>query len=369
MTLTCPTPFEVGIRYERMQVPCGRRRCDVCGRVWLGDARQVIGAAMAAHGGAVAVVAITAPGQDVLPFGPDGRTCAEPELSAWNDSAPSRWSWWWAWCSQRPRRIAKRAGEWWGLLAKVWEAQERGALHLHLVFPYGTPAEREATDDVIRALDGSRETAGFGFIDRGVLQRDENGQRVRKLVPIAPERAAGYVAKYLTDSGKGARGIAALAKTTTVRGPLMFAARRLTSQSGKTMRSLRARRAVYSWFRTTGRGVAGWHAARIIHALHHGRPPLDLASTVRVIEAAQRERWGAVVDVTTGELIAATDAPLPWSLSETGAGVPEPTRVGLVRLDHVWHGVFSSTRSGPVRTHVTVLRGRRGDNVRPQDPG
>jgi hypothetical protein len=357
------------VRYERMRVPCGRRRCEVCGRVWLGDARQVIGGAMAEQGRAVAVLAITAPGADVLPWDDTGRRCREPELSAWNEQAPAAWSWWWRWCSAAPRAYAKRHGETWGLLAKVWEAQSRGALHLHVVLPYGTPVERAATDALVRNLDGSREAAGFGFIDRGALQREESGQRVRKLVPIAPERAAGYVAKYLTDDGKGSRGIGALARTTTVRGPLLFTARRLTEASGKTMRSLRQRRSVYSWFRTTGSGAGSWHAAALVHAVCRERPPLDLASTVRLVEAARAQRWGSVLDVSTGELITPTDCPPPWELRDHEAVTTRPARVGLVRLDYVWHGVWASTRSGPVRTHVTIVDLPRGDDVPPRPSG
>lgn len=364
MTVTCPRPYEVAVRYERYPVPCGKRSCEVCGALWLGDARQVVAAALRQRESAVCVVTVTAPGQDVLPFGPDGRTCREPELSRWNDSAPGRWSAWWRACSAEPRAWARRHGVSWGLLAKVWEAQKRGALHLHVVLPFGSPVEREATYRLLRNLDGSRWTFNFGYVDRGRMQAQENGQRVRAVQPVEPGRAAGYVAKYMTGEGKGEQGIGALARAETVRGPLLFTAQRLTRRSGVTMRSLRARRRVYPTLRNTGCTVGGWEAARVVDSVAQGRPPLDGASALLLALTAAAQRWGSVVDVETGEYFEPTPAPLPWDLRVENGPEEGPRSVGRIRLDYVWHDVFASHPLGPVRTHISIVDPRSGDDVR-----
>lgn len=357
MTVTCPTPHRVAVRYERYAVPCGRRACRVCGELWLGDARQVIAAALRERTEAVCVVAITAPGQDELPFGPDGCTCREPELSAWNDAAPARWSAWWRYCSAEPRAWARRHGVRWGLLAKVWEAQQRGAMHLHVVLPFGNAIEREATYRLLRNMDGSRWSAHFGYIDRGRMAADERGQRVRAVEAVEPGRAAGYVAKYMTGTGKGERGMGALARDEAVRGPLLFTSRRLTSASGITMRSLRARRRVYPTLANTGHTVTGWRAGCVVDAIGQGRPPLDEADALRLALTAAALRWGAVIDVATGELIDGTEAPMPFDLAARVAPDPGPPVVGRVRLDYVWHDVFASHPLGPVRTHISMVTG------------
>lgn len=354
--MRCPTPYRVSTEYRRAAVPCGKRRCPECGRVWLGDARQVICAAMGTLTTSVAVLTITAPGVDVLPWDETGRRCREPELTAWNDTAPGRWSAWWRWCSQGPRARARRNGATWGMLAKVWETQKRGALHLHVIVPYGTPAEREATDELVRNLDGSRQAFGFGYVDRGAMQRDETGQRVRKLVPVAAERAAGYVAKYLTETGKGAQGMGALAATTVVAGPLLYTAQRLTALSGKTMRSMRARRAIYATYRMIGSGIGAWQAATLVHAVEARRPPLTVAARLTLIRDALAGQWGSVVDVRTGELIVPTPAPVPWELRAEDVPQARWSARGATRLDCVWHPVFASTPWGPVRTVVGTVR-------------
>lgn len=363
--MRCPTPVAVGTEYRRFAVPCGRRRCPECGAVWLGDARQVVCGALGESPGAVAVIAVTAPGVDELPWDESGTRCREPELSAWNNSAPARWSAMWREASAAVRRYARAHGSDWGLMAKVWEAQQRGALHNHVVLPYGTALERFCTDWVVMNIDTWRERHGFGFVDRGVLQRAESGQRVRKLQPIGQERAAGYLAKYLTADGKGARGIAALARTTTVAGPLMFAARRLTQASGKTMRSLRARRSIYRLYRMIGEGIEAWRSAALVHAVLAGRPAPTIASTQALIEAVQRGRWREVFDVVTGKRITPTEAPVLWDLARESESAPPRREVGLVRLDCVWHGVSASTAWGPARTQIGIVRASSGSDVRP----
>lgn len=121
------------------------------GRSWPGISAKRLFRNLETVRGDIVLSAVTAPGAGELPW--DESVCAglgEHEHSgklgcrvehaaarAWNESAPDRW-----------RRLHRRAyqdtvrrfgsGSVW-MVARVWEMQARGVLHIHPVLAYGTP--------------------------------------------------------------------------------------------------------------------------------------------------------------------------------------------------------------------------------------
>jgi hypothetical protein len=122
---------------------CRSRHCPEYGLIWAGDQRQKLFRNLEAVRGGIVLGAVTAPGAQELPW--DERACAglgahppsgrlgcrvdERAARKWNETAPARW--------RRLHRRAyqdtvKRCGRdsvW--MVARVWEMQTRGALHVH----------------------------------------------------------------------------------------------------------------------------------------------------------------------------------------------------------------------------------------------
>jgi hypothetical protein len=187
----------------------------------------------------VALVTVTAPGQDFglvwdrsacthLPdepcSGPKGCRVVAGAADGWNAQAESSWGALHRAAAQIARR---RHGSGPIVAAKVWEVQERGLLHLHLVVPFATPRERARAREYVAALDRLRQGHGFGFVQLRERFDGENGGA----------RAAGYCAKYI---GKAA------GTEMAVRRPA-FVGSFLTRAVGLTIRLLRWRR--YIWQR------------------------------------------------------------------------------------------------------------------------
>lgn len=220
---SCPTPRAGGHR-------CKKRRCPSCGVLWAGDTRKRLLVNLAAYGGDVALVTITAPGSD--------RLGNERAMYDWNRTAPARWR-------SLHRAARQRAVRQHGKLsmpAWSWEYQRRGALHKHVIVGVHTARERAAAGTYVQALHELRHQYDFGFVDRG---RRHAGTRSLEVIPA--ERAGRYVAKYL--SPLGADGKPTLSDTVTRRDvvpPLVvYVSRELTAVTGVTMRYLRHVR--YCW--------------------------------------------------------------------------------------------------------------------------
>ena len=183
---------------------------------------------------AVALVTITAPGEDAgLVW--DRAHCSHPEddrcsgpkgcrvvagaADAWNDQAGRSWG-------QLHRVAAQIARRCCGpgplIAAKVWEVQERGVLHLHLVVPSAAGIERARVDAYVAALEQHGTRHGFGFVS---VRHRFDGK-------ASGARAAGYCAKYV---GKAAGAEMTLARP-------IYVGAFLTQAVGLTMRLLRWRR-------------------------------------------------------------------------------------------------------------------------------
>jgi hypothetical protein len=199
--------------------------------LWAGDTRRKLLANVSAYAGAVSIITITAPGSDVLPWDDSGRRIRAAERHGWNRSAPGRWRALHRAASQIARR---RAGKF-SMLARTWEYQARGALHVHVVAGVDTAAEMSGANIYAQALTDLAPRYGFGYVDRG---KSTNGVRHLELIPAA--RAARYVAKYL--SPLSADGKPTLSETVTrpdVPAHVAYVSTKLTLRTGVTMRYLR----------------------------------------------------------------------------------------------------------------------------------
>ena len=224
-SLSCTRPRAGGRRCR------SRSKCLTCGTLWAGDTRRKLLANVTAYDGAVSIITITAPGADVLPWDESGRRIRSAERYRWNRSAPARWRALHRAASQIARR---RAGKF-SMLARTWEYQARGALHVHVLTGVETAAEMSGANIYAQALTELAPAYGFGYVDRG---KSTNGVRHLEVIPAA--RAARYVAKYL--SPLSAEGKPMLSETVTqpdVPGHVAHVSTKLTLKTGVTMRYLR----------------------------------------------------------------------------------------------------------------------------------
>lgn len=229
---------------------CRSRRCPEYGRVWAGDQRQKLFRNLEVLDGEILLSAVTAPGADVLAW--DEELCAglgEHEHSgrlgcrvdgasarAWNESAPGRW-----------RRLHRRAyqetvrrmgeGSVW-LVARVWEMQARGVLHVHPVLAYGTARQRAGARAYLARLAELASRYGFGFVHH-------DPKRVK---PQPAENAAAYLSSYFVKGRRGKETLWESARSPAMPRSIVHVSTRLTLRTGCTMRVLRLKRAIfYVW--------------------------------------------------------------------------------------------------------------------------
>lgn len=208
------------------------------------------------YGGAVMLVTLTPPGEDLLPFGDESRVIDQEDVQLvewiyreiWNATAQAR--------ASRLLEAAQRAADrfvgsqgWSGQLprqiANVRAEQKRGVWHFHFLLPMGSPVERLWSRTVVAFMDRSwrrdrerwpdererrllveREFAGhvtrgfygFGFVHKGKQQ----GRSSEKAARYMARNAAGYMASNVAGSGRH------------------YVSSRLTRETGVTMAALRA---------------------------------------------------------------------------------------------------------------------------------
>lgn len=235
--------------YGRGKV-CRSRRCPEYGPVWADDQRQKLFRNLETLRGDILLSAVTAPGADELPW--DEQACAalgehkhsgklgcrvdRVAARAWNESAAERW-----------RRLHRRAyqetvkrvgkGSVW-LVARVWEMQARGVLHVHPVLAYGTGRQMAGARLYVERLAELAPQYGFGFAER-------------KVRPQPAQNAAAYLSSYFV---KGKRGKATLwesARSPAMPRSIVHVSVKLTMQTGCTMRVLRLKRAIHYVWRAT----------------------------------------------------------------------------------------------------------------------
>ena len=211
----CPEPG-----FDHQMRTCKRRNCPRCGVNWARDWRRVMAINLAAKRGSVALVSITAPGEDRLPWdeahcmgpqaegglgrlphrhkGPAGCRVQQRAAREWADTCTWRWSRLRNAATLATRRALRNelSGELGPspvLLERVWEPQKRGVPHLHLVLGFSTGAERAAAHAFVDELARLAPDYDFGFVDR-------------KLEPITAEDAARYLSSYLTGRNSKKKG-------------------------------------------------------------------------------------------------------------------------------------------------------------------
>jgi hypothetical protein len=177
------------------------------------------------YGGDVALVTITAPGADRLP---DRRAMVD-----WNLAAPPRWRR----LHSAARSAAIREGLPVTIVARTWEYQKRGALHVHVIVGVATALELAGAHAYANHLARLRGLHDFGFVDRG---RRTGSRRALEVVPA--ERAARYMAKYLAPIRGGKLTLSETAQRRDVPPHVLHISRVLTAKTGVTMRSIRWRR-------------------------------------------------------------------------------------------------------------------------------
>lgn len=333
----CPRTARVVQHGVAHDVRCMARSCPSCGVLWLGDTRVRVLAACQTLTRAVALVTVTAPGVRVLPWDPATGRVEAAEARRWNEAAPERWSSLHHTAAAAARRVARHWGVEWRLLVKAWEYQKRGVLHLHLIVPCGSGGERAASEAYVAALARHAAVEGFGFVDRGKLPVSGPRRSSRRLEAVSPHRAAAYCAAYVASSGAGKEGIAEVARKQGVPGAVVYVAQALTTESGVTMRSLRARRRLLCQFPEAAEDAEAWMAACVVDGWRRSRAPFSPDDRRQLHREVMRHKWGGGVDSLTGELLPPTRAALPPAVSEAVKRSIGPRRLAVLRLDSVPH--------------------------------
>lgn len=253
---------------------CRRRTCPEYAPVWARDTLRKLRENLRAYGGKAAMLTLTAPGVDaglawdtakcrhgptVPCSGPRGCRVAEREAALWNDASRRLWRELNRVCKQHADRAMRRLGASWFrgyVLAYQWEMQARGLWHLHFVVGVETQLEKAWANEYVRAMRRLAPTYLFGYVDAKPLTR-----------PRPAELCAGYIAKYLTKRREDGTFGAAETVLTAGRTLLTYVSRRLTQQTGVTMRALRD--------------------ARLLWAYREGHLPMPLRSIAELVLAAQ----------------------------------------------------------------------------------
>jgi hypothetical protein len=150
-----------------------------------------------------------------------------------NGSAPDRW--------RRLRRrayqetVRKHGPKSVRPLARVWEVQTRGVLHIHPVLGYRTHREKTGARAYLKRLAELAPACGFGFVDHDPA----------KVKAHPATGAAAYLSSYFV-KGRGRK--AALLESVrsgAMPASIIHVSVQLTQQTRCTMRNLRLRRGLY----------------------------------------------------------------------------------------------------------------------------
>jgi hypothetical protein len=354
----CPNGRWVSIREEVYKLPCRSRKCDVCGALWLMDQRVRAVAAAGEVDGDVGLLTITGPGRAWFDLCTRA-TGWNPRASVrwWNATARKRWRRLHQAASRSARQWAREHGVRWRLLYRVWEYQKRGVLHLHLVVPMGSYVERTASRRYFRALCDLSADHDFGWCGGGDKNERLGSMRYPTVVRFPRGKAANYVAKYVANNGTGKETMRDTAKRTATRGSVLYVDPTLTRASGVTMKSLQARRRIWSRYPWARDSEAGWHAACVVDSVQRGRAPLTPRAVIALRRAALRTRCERWVDPSTGETGRRTAAPLPRACDRNMVPRPGDGRDLRAVLASVWVGVSAFGDLGPWRATAEVQPG------------
>lgn len=191
----------------------------------------------------------------------------DPEAAkAWNETAPTRWSDLHRRAYQQVQRELGRA-PW--MLARVFEMQHRGVLHVHPVLAYGSFVERRAADRYLDLVNELAPHYGFGFTERK-----------RRVMPA--RAAAAYLSSYFVTGKKEKITLQKSVLSEGMPRSIIHISVKLTQQTGCTMRELRFRRFVWrvagSWVVTGQYAIA--RGLALCWQQNGGQPKLEQIKTV-----------------------------------------------------------------------------------------
>ncbi len=198
-------------------------------------------------GGNVILVALTAPGTDEgLPWDPDrcfveglhrhrgdhGCRVVRDLADEWNESASERYARMWKAASFEADRWLRRRGYRGQLprrVANAWAPQQRGVWHVHEALPARSALELQWSRLVVRFVERNSRRYGWGNVDRNPLRKAAAG--VGRDGTVAARYLARNTAGYLAGNAGGA--------ALPGRRLTSYVSRRLTTETGVTMRNLR----------------------------------------------------------------------------------------------------------------------------------
>ena len=208
---------------------------------------------MDVHDGPHVSFVVTAPGADRLPWderacswrGPhrhDGKAgcrCSGLELADWHDQAEQNWT---RLLQLVQQRVAREFGRRTPIIVRVWEPQERGAWHLHVVVSVKDPAGELLAMRFGMHLRAEASRLGFGDI-LGFGLADRTGRINRKV--YARGRSTGrYLAGYFVNdpTSRKASLLESVRRASWTPKRVAWVSPKLTGRSGVTMRVMRLTR-------------------------------------------------------------------------------------------------------------------------------
>src|SRR5215211_9186427 len=165
---------------------CRKRSCGHCGPIRADDEWRKFHDNLVAYGGAVALVTVTAPGADVLPWdanvcgnddhahsGPRGCLVHEEAANAYNVTASARYARLFKAAAKSADRLLRRGGYRGRMprrVAVVWSEQSRGVWHVHEALPAASELERAWSRQAVRFMEqAQKREAGMSAAERRAL--------------------------------------------------------------------------------------------------------------------------------------------------------------------------------------------------------
>jgi hypothetical protein len=250
---------------------CRRWSCDHCGTIRAGDEHRKFQDNIAAYGGRVVLVAVTAPGAgEGLPWDPDlcelqaahkhrgdnGCRVVSDLAWEWNEAASERYARMWKAASVEADRWLRRLGYRGQLprrVANAWAPQQRGVWHVHEALPAASVTELQWSRLVVAYISRHSRRYGWGNVDRNPLHR---------AAVCRPTDAATLAARYLARNAAGYLAGNLELASLPGRGLRSYVSRRLTSKTGVTIRNLRRVRYLFVLIRQ-GLPLPQWPEAEL----------------------------------------------------------------------------------------------------------
>lgn len=256
--------------------------------MWAGDQRQKLFRNLETLPGDILLSAVTAPGAGVLRW--DTQQCAAlgehrhsgklgcrvRRVSAreWNESAGDRWRRLHRRAYQDAvKRVGKRSVF---LVARVWEMQARGVLHVHPVLAYGTARQMAGARCYLARLAELAPQYGFGFVHHSP----------KHVKPQPAQNAAAYLSSYFVKGKRGKETLWESARSPAMPRSIVHVSVKLTQETGCTMRTLRLKRAIFYVWRAT----LPFEEVRAVSRILQAFPARNLSRPAAWIGHRQRER-------------------------------------------------------------------------------